>query len=178
LWEAEEATKAIAATHGVCYLRLDKSAAKPTHEPGERFTLGKARFVRRGAHAAIISCGGILGEVLSAAEELKSDGILPTIVSLHTVKPIDREALLEIVKSHDAIITVEEHGLAGGLGSAIAEVLIDAGEVPRRFKRLAIGGDAYVSVVGSQEYLRKQCGLDGPSIAEEVRQAVALQATV
>lgn len=173
LWEAAEATKAIAATHGVCYLRLDKSAAKPTHEAGERFALGKARVVRRGAHIAIISCGGILGEVLSAAEELRSSGIVPTIVSLHTVKPIDQEAVLEIVGSHDAIITVEEHGLAGGLGSAISEVLMDAGQIPRQFKRLAIRGNAYVSVVGSQEYLRKQSGLDGPSIAEEVRRMVS-----
>ncbi len=167
-WEAEEATKAVAARPGVCYLRLDKSAAPASHAEGERFELGRARIVRRGARVAFVTCGGVLGEVLQAANILEKTGITPTVVSLHTVKPVDAASLRELASKHEIIVTVEEHGLAGGLGSAVLEVLADANAMPGRFVRIGIDGLSYVSVVGSQEYLRRQCGLDADSIVAKV----------
>lgn len=167
-WEAEEATKAVAARPGVCYLRLDKSSAPASHTEGDRFELGRARIIRRGARVAFVTCGGILSEVLQAADILEKAGITPTVASLHTVKPIDAALLRELASKHEIIVTVEEHGLAGGLGSAVLEVLADANEMPGRFVRLGIEGSSYVSVVGSQEYLRGQCGLDASSIAARV----------
>ena len=167
-WEAAEATKAVAAHPGVCYLRLDKSAAPETHRSTDRFRLGRARVVRSGSRVAFVTCGGVLGEVLRAADALAEDGLSPTVISMHTVKPIDADALREMAVRHEIIVTVEEHVLNGGLGSAVAEVLADANAMPRRFLRIGIDGSAYVSIVGSQDYLRKQCGLDAESLAARV----------
>lgn len=172
LWETYQATKAILARPGVCYLRLDKSAARNTNAPGEDFLLGKARRVRSGTRVAILSCGGILGEVLDAAEQLEVEGIDPTVLSVHTVKPIDKDAVLEVARDYEIVLTVEEHVLNGGFGSAVAEVLADAGIHPRIFKRLGIAGLTFVSEVGSQQYLRSRCGLDAASIANEIRMQV------
>lgn len=167
-WETAEATKAIAAYPGVCYLRLDKSAAPATHGAEERFELGRARVVRRGARVAFVTCGGVLGEVLRAVDVLQQDGVAPTVLSMHTVKPIDASALLDIASQHEIVVTVEEHVLSGGLGSAVAEVLADANAMPHRFLRIGVDCGEYVSIVGSQGYLRKQCGLDGESVAARV----------
>ena len=157
-WETFHATQSIAATEGTCFLRLDKSTAGDTSQRGEAFTLGAARTVRAGSRVAIVVCGGILGEVLRAADLLGAEAS-PTIVSVHTVKPIDLAAIVALASTHDVLITVEEHGLNGGLGSAVSEVLMDAGVVPKRFKRLGIPSEHYMSEVGSQDYLRSRCGL-------------------
>jgi len=170
-WETYHATKAIAATPGTCFLRLDKSTAGDTSRPGETFELGKLRTVREGRRVALLTCGGILGEVLAAATGLAAEGIDVTVASIHTVKPIDAPGLLAIAETHEAIVTVEEHGLAGGLGSAVGEVLLDAGRAPRHFHRLGIAGDRFMSEVGSQEYLRRRCGLDAAAIAVAARHA-------
>jgi transketolase len=168
-WETAEATRAIANTPGVCYLRLDKSAAPPRDKPGEQFQLGRARVMRMGSDIAVITCGGILGEVLRAADDLTQHGISVTVLSMHTVKPIDRQAILGVAGSHRILVTVEEHGLAGGLGSAVAEVLVDSSSSPRRFRRIGICGSSFISIVGSQEFLRAHAGLDAASIAKEIR---------
>lgn len=168
-WETYHATKAIIRQPGVCYLRLDKSSAGDTSAPGEVFALGKARIIRRGARVAMLACGGILAEAIKAASVLSAQDIEPTIVSVHTIKPIDRQTIIEIASSHEVLLTLEEHTLNGGLGSAVAEVLADAGVRPFRFRRLGIASDSYVSEVGSQEYLRARCGIDTPAIVEVVR---------
>ncbi|MEA3245244.1 MAG: transketolase C-terminal domain-containing protein [Gemmatimonadota bacterium] len=168
-WEVHHGTKALIAAPGTCYLRLDKSTAGDTGGANEAFKLGRARVVRRGARVAIVTCGGILGAVLAAADAVATHGLQPTVVSMHTLRPFDRDALLELAASHTAILTVEEHVRNGGLGSACAEVLLDAGASPR-FRRLANPGDEYVSVVGSQDYLRAQCGLDPTAIATAIRE--------
>ena len=167
-WEAVEATKAVAARPGVCYLRLDKSAAPDSRSQGETFQLGRARIIRRGARVALVTCGGVLGEVLLAADILRQRGTGPTVVSVHTIKPLDAKTLIDLAASHEIVVTVEEHGLAGGLGSAVLEVLSDAAAMPSRLVRIGIDGSSYVSVVGSQEYLRRHCGLDALSIVERV----------
>ena len=169
-WETYHATKAIAAAPGTFYLRLDKSTAGDSSVPGEVFELGKIRCVRRGSGTAVFTCGGILGEVVAAAETLAAEGVGPSVYSVHTVKPLDATTIISAAREHEAIVTVEEHGLNGGLGSAIAEVLVDAGAVPRRFRRMGIAGDRYVSEVGSQEFLRERCGLDAAAIATGVRE--------
>jgi len=172
-WETHHATKAIIKRPGVCYLRLDKSSAGDTHAPGEEFEIGKARVLRRGTRVAIVACGGILAEALKAADKLTTEGVSTTVASIHTVKPIDRETLIDLARTHEALVTLEEHSLNGGLGSAVLEVLGDAGVMPRRFRRLGIASDQYVSEVGSQEYLRARCGIDSPGIIAAVRELLA-----
>jgi transketolase len=172
-WETAEATRAVAAAAGVCYLRLDKSVAPATNSPDEAFSLGRARIVKRGMTLAVVACGGILGEVLTAADIVERQGIRPTVVSMHTVKPIDCDIIRSLTANHDAILTVEEHGLIGGLGSAVAEVLADGGRMPKRFRRLGVRDKSFVSIVGSQQYLRKHLGLDAPAIAKEILELTA-----
>lgn len=154
---------------GPAYLRLDKSKAGAI-QGAEDFRPGRLRRLRRGTRVAILACGGIVAEVLTAAGALARDGIDCSVFSAHTLKPFDTEGLLSVAKGHEALVTVEEHVRAGGLGSLVAETLVDAGIHPRAFRRMALP-DRFCSIVGSQEYLRAQLGLDAPSIVAGVREA-------
>jgi transketolase len=166
-WEAGEATTAIAETPGTCYLRLDKSSAGDTSRAGETFQLGKARTLSEGSAFTLISTGGILGVVLQAAHTLREIGVDCRVLSMHTVKPIDKGAVLSAASETGGIVTVEEHTLDGGLGSAIAEVCVDEGVLPKRFRRLGLRA-GFPSIVGSQGYLREQYGMDEKAITETV----------
>jgi len=169
-WEAEEAVTALVATPGTCYLRLDKTSAGDTSRPGERFTLGRARTLREGTDITLISTGGILQVVLAAADRLAIDGIKCRVLSLHTVHPIDREAIVAAARETGGVVTVEEHTMLGGMGGAVAECLLDTGSAPQVFRRVALrAGSPYL--VGNQEYLRTQYSMDADAIVEAVTQA-------
>jgi transketolase len=105
-------------------------------------------------------------------EELEKEGIRCRLISMHTVKPIDRECIIAAAKETGGVITLEEHNASGGLGGAVAEVLMDAGVQPKKFLRLAIP-DRYVSLVGSHEWLLDQCGLSARKIEASVRKLLA-----
>ncbi len=162
-WETAEATSAMLRTPGVCYLRLDKSTAGNTGKAGERFVVGKARRLREGSDLTLIATGGVMEEVLAAAERLDGDGIASRVLSVHTLKPFDRDEVLAAAHETGGIVTIEEHVLEGGLGSAVAEACLDGGVSPKRFRRLAIRG-GFTSIVGSQAFLRAQHGLEAKSI--------------
>jgi transketolase len=169
-WEAEEATTAIVATPGTCYLRIDRSSPGRTGRPGEQFVLGRARQLRDGTDMTIVSTGGILGVVLAAAESLAARGVNCRVLSMHTVHPIDREALEAAARETGGIVTVEEHTILGGLGGAVAEALLDAGASPKAFRRLAVR-ESLPSVVGKQDYMRAHFGLNEASIVDAVMAA-------
>jgi transketolase len=175
LHETAAATRAIVERSGVCYLRLDKSVASAT-DGAPPFVLGRARRLREGDGLTIVSCGGVVGEVLTASEQLASEGFRVRVLSLHTVKPIDVDALRAAASETGGILTVEEHVAEGGLGSAVAETCMDGGFAPRRFHRLAIRG-GFVSHVGSQDYLRRAAGLDAAAIAKTARTMLAARAS-
>jgi len=168
-WETMEATEAIVNTPGTCYLRLDKSAGDdaPLNKE-EKFEIGKARLLRNGKDCTIIVTGGILEEVIQAVGLLENRGISSQILSVHTIKPIDRNAIINVCKKTGIIITVEEHTINGGLGSAVAETLMDYGVYPSRFLRIGLKGK-FSSIVGSQKYLCQQYGLDATTIATRVQ---------
>ncbi len=167
LWEAGEATSQVAATPGPCYLRLDKSAAENTAQPGERFQLGRARMLRDGGDVTLIATGGILGETLGAAEDIARQGIECRVLSMHTVKPLDTRAVTDACRQTGGIVTVEEHNIVGGLGGAVAEACLDAGVQPGLFHRVGLR-DVYSAVVGSQDFLRRYHGMDRAAIASIV----------
>jgi transketolase len=171
-WEAAEAADALVRTPGTCYLRLDKSTAGNTERPGEVFALGKAREVRDGSDITIVTTGGILGVVLKAADALAARGIATRVLSVHTIKPLDRAAILAACADTGGLVTVEEHTLDGGLGSAVAETCLDAGVMPRRFTRIGLTA-GFSSIVGSQDYLRARYGLDERAIVQRVRGLLA-----
>jgi len=163
-WEAAEAAEAIAYTPGACYLRLDKSFAPETRGEQEQFTLGRARTVREGQDLTLIATGGILEVALAVAERLASELLIECrVLSMHTIVPIDHEAIRLACEQTQGIITIEEHSIYGGLGSAIAEVCMDEGWQPHIFRRLALRA-GFSSVVGDQHYLRHVYGLDEESL--------------
>lgn len=168
-WEAEQAVPALAAARGTTYLRLDKSSAGRTDRSRERFELGKARRLRDGDALTLVVAGGILGVALAAADELRDRvGVHCRVLSMHTIAPLDTDALLEAARDTGGVVTVEEHTVHGGLGGAVAETLLEAGVAPRLFHRIGLRA-GFSSVVGSQDYLRSVYGLDQPAIVATVR---------
>lgn len=160
-YETREATSWLCAHHGPAYFRLDKSLA--IHDSAEPFEFGKARLLRQGSDLTLISCGGVMNEVLIAAKSLAASGIESRVLSMHTIKPIDQESILKAVRETNHIIVVEEHTIDGGLGSAVAEVCMDAGVMPKGFYRIGLRA-GFSSIVGSQGYLRRAYGMDSSSI--------------
>lgn len=170
LVEAEEATKAIAKYPGTCYLRLGRGGEKRIHDHIDNFEIGKAIKIHDGEKIAIFSTGAIFEEVADAEAILAEHDIYPAVYTFPTVKPIDRAAIVRCAADFDMIVTVEEHNIVGGFGSAVAEVLA---ELPERASLLRIGiHDTYSSIVGSQKYLRSQFGLDSGGIATQVLEAL------
>ncbi len=172
LWEVAEATRALAGRPGPALLRLDKSGAPSRACPGEEFQIGRARVIRDGTDVALVAAGGILREVLQAAEALDAEGISCRVLSMHTIKPLDVESLERAAQETGGVITVEEHTVEGGLGGAVAENLLERGVYPRCFLRIGLR-NGFSSIVGSQAYLRKVYGMDARSIAEAVRARVS-----
>lgn len=170
LVEAEEATKAIAKYPRTCYLRLGRGGEKRIHDHIDNFEIGKAIKIHDGEKIAIFSTGAIFEEVADAEAILAEHDIYPTVYTFPTVKPIDRAVIARCAADFDMIVTVEEHNIVGGFGSAVAEVLA---ELPERARLLRIGiHDTYSSIVGSQKYLRSQFGLDSGGIATQVLEAL------
>ncbi|MDA1095516.1 MAG: transketolase [Acidobacteria bacterium] len=172
-WEVSEAVPALAEMPGTSYLRLDKSSAGDTRRDGEAFVLGRARCLREGGELTLIATGGILGVVLAAAAELAAEGIECRVLSMHTIKPLDAEAVQAAARQTGGIVTVEEHTVEGGLGGAVAEVCLESGVVPRRFYRIGLRA-GFSSIVGSQEYLRSAYELDQRAVVRQVRGLLAL----
>jgi transketolase len=167
LWEAAEATRHLVSHRGPAYLRLDKSWAPSTRLPGETFQPGCIRTVRHGSDVTLAATGGLLGEALLAADALAGQGILCRVISVHTVKPLDANALIAAARETGGIVSIEEHAVDGGLGGAIAETLMEAGVFPGFFVRMGLR-NTFSSIVGSQKYLRTVYSLDAESIARTV----------
>ncbi|MES2376119.1 MAG: transketolase C-terminal domain-containing protein [Bacteroidota bacterium] len=170
-WETTEITKAIVKLQGVNYLRLDKSSAGYTNKTDEIFEVGKARILREGADMTILATGGILEVALNAADELSEQGINCRVLSIHTIKPIDKEAIINASANTGGIITLEEHTVDGGLGGAVAEVLMESGVYPKKFKKIGLASQ-FSTIVGSQTYLREKYGLDQTTLVSTVKSLV------
>ena len=166
--DPDEARQATAAAHESAhpvYIRLGKNG-----EPSlgtvdlPPFEFGRARELRAGTDVGIIGCGPILGVALEAAELLAAQGLSCRVIDMHTVKPIDVDAILDVASKVRALATIEEHSIIGGLGSAVAEVLAErSAALP--FRRFGIN-DAFTTRVGRQAYLFQQHGLTGEALAK------------
>lgn len=128
--EAKKATIAAARHKGPVYIRLGRNPAPIITKEGDPFIIGKANVLREGNDVTIIACGHTVIESKKAAEILKEKGINARLINLHTPKPIDKEIILKAAKDTGAIVTVEEHLRAAGMGSAVSEVLSQAIPVP------------------------------------------------
>lgn len=166
--EAQLATKALAQVDGPAYLRLGRAGEPSVYNATPQFRLGEAITICEGSDITLIASGSMLYNTRLVADELIAQGISTRVLSMPTIKPLDVKAVLEAALETDAIITLEEHSITGGLGSAVAEVLMESNVRPRCFKRIGLP-DKFTSIVGTQDYLREQYGLDPASILGTIR---------
>ena len=167
--EVQLATRAIANWHGPCYLRLGKGGEPIVYQTKPAFAIGKTIVVREGNDVTLISTGGILSEVISAAEQLAPQ-IQARVLSTPTVKPLDEESILKAASETKLLVTIEEHTAIGGLGSAVAQVLNITAKMRDCHCLILSLSEAPQPTVGSQRYFRQLFGLDSAKIAHAVRE--------
>lgn len=134
--ETKKAVEAAAKIDGPVYIRVARPVVEDITAPDAPFIPGKANVLRDGNDVCIISCGLMISKALEAAAQLEKEGISAAVVNMHTIKPIDKDIILEMNKKCKAIVTAEEHSVIGGLGSAVAEVL--AGNAGAKFGMVGI----------------------------------------
>jgi transketolase len=147
------------------YLRIGKKGEPVLTDAALPFEFGKWRQLRSGSDAVLLSCGTVLAEALGAADLLAADGISAAVWNCASVKPLDGSVLEALPNA--PILTVEEHSLVGGFGSAVSEFLTDRG-LARRLLRCGIP-DAFLHDCGEQAHARRLCGIDAPALALRVR---------
>jgi transketolase len=172
-FETREAIKAIQnATHPV-YVRLGKAPQRHVHAEGSSFTIGKAAQIQDGRDLTFIACGETVSIAVGAAQLLATDGITCRVLSMHTLKPLDEQAVRKAAQETRAIITVEEHSVYGGLGEACAALLMQQGaSLP--FKIIGFPDEHMVS--GSQTELFNHYGISANGLAESARQLLFREA--
>ncbi len=171
--DAEEMKRFVPQTLGVpgpVYIRLAKGGDPVVSRPDDGFEIGRAIRLREGADAALIATGIMVGRALQAADVLSAEGLECAVLNMHTIKPLDADAVLAAARSARMLVTVEEHTLIGGLGSAVLECLADNG-VQTRVKRLGLP-DAFPGEYGTQDGMLEVRGLQPPGIADAVRDAL------
>lgn len=163
--ETAAAIKAVAEYVGPVYVRLGRLGVETVNDfDGYKFEIGKGITLSEGKDIAIIATGLMVQEALKAKEILKAEGLNPTIINLHTIKPIDKDLIIETAKTHDLIVTAEEHNVIGGLGSAVAEVL--AQSVPT--KMVMVGVEDTFGESGKPEDLLEKYGINAQNLANKV----------
>jgi transketolase len=171
--EAREATRAITAYNGPCYLRLGKAGEPKVHQGPIQFELGKAIRLRDGKDLTLIATGAVLKLAVAVAQRLVAEGVEARVLSMHTLKPIDAQAIADAASQTGAILTIEEHSIIGGLGGAVAEVLAELPGAKVPFRRLGLPS-SFSERVGSQDYMLAQHGLDENGILKSVRSLLGL----
>ncbi len=169
--EARLATRAAAQREGPVYLRLSRYETPVWREKGAPFEIGKAEVRRAGGDVTIAACGVILGRALEAAELLSEEGLSAEVLNVHTVKPLDADAILASSECTGAVVTVEEASIIGGLGSAVAEVLAERAD--RRVSLRRIGVADTFGESGLADELLEKHGLTAQNIAAVARELVA-----
>ena len=167
-FECEQAIRAAAAADGPFYISLAGGELPLAIAESEReFALGKASRLREGGDVTLIGTGPTVAEVLWAADILAGQGVLARVLSMHTVKPLDAEAVLSAARETRLIVTLEEHTVIGGLGGAVAETLADAG-AGTPLKRLGLQ-DTFACMVGSYEDVKARFGVTAEAVVDAVR---------
>jgi len=164
--EVALATKAVLNHIGPVYLRLGRAGEPNIHKTIPSFKIGKGILIEDGKDLTIIGTSTFLQRAWEVASSLKEKGLLVRLISMHTIKPLDTQIILESARKTPAIFTLEEHSIIGGLGSAVAEALAEA-NVPVLFKRIGVP-DRFSKVIGSQEYMRRANGLSIDQIIEQI----------
>lgn len=164
--EAKAAVRAAYEHDGPVYLRFGRLAVPVINErPDYKFELGKGVVLREGKDVTIIATGLPVNNSLEAAEKLAADGIEAKVINIHTIKPLDEELVIAAAKETGKVVTVEEHSVIGGLGSAVCDVL--SGKAPTQVMKIGIN-DVFGESGPAVELIKKY-GLDADSICEKVK---------
>ena len=165
--EARKAVFALAEFQGPAYMRLARLAT-PVFEEDYPFEIGKANVMREGKDAAVFACGLMVNEALEAAKLLAAEGVEISVINVHTIKPIDAACVTEYAEKCGNVVTVEEHSVIGGLGDAVADVLM--GKVNCKFRKIGIN-DQFGQSGKAAEVLREY-GLTADQIAERIKETL------
>ena len=165
----ERALPAIIEHNGPVYIRMPRKKQEKVYDEIKDFALGKAIKVRDGKDLTIIASGIMVARAIEAADTLKEEGINATVLDVHTWKPIDEDAIIDAVKTTGAIVTCENHSTNGGLGSAVAEVVVEKCPAPMEM----VGVRNSFGEVGKLPYLSERFGLTTKDIIEATRRALA-----
>lgn len=170
--EVEAIVPVMLRTPGTCYLRLGRGGEPMVHPaPLTGWEMPRALTLRHGTDVAILSAGGILTQAAAAAQLLEKQGVSAEVVSFPCIKPIDREAIIRLAERFRHLVTVEEHSVTGGFGSAVCEVVAEEG-LPCKVHRIGMP-DVYSCIVGTQQYLRSEYDMDDQAICRRVAQWLA-----
>ncbi len=151
---------------GPCYIRLGKSGEPILHKKEIIFKIGKAIVLENGQDLTLITTGNMLETTLEVSNILKKENIYSKVVSMHTIKPIDREIIIKCATDTSVIVSIEEHSKIGGLGSHIASVIFEE-RLNIEYLQIALP-DKFIHIVGSQNYLKKLYGLTPAQIARKI----------
>ncbi|SFL44401.1 transketolase [Gracilibacillus orientalis] len=166
--EAYEATKASVEWIGPIYLRLGRTPVPIVTNDTSPFQIGKARTLKNGTDVSIFACGIMVERALQAREQLASEGINASVINIHTIKPLDKETIINEVQHTDCVVTAEEHSIIGGLGGAISELLAEEHPVPVH----KVGTQDTFGESASPEELLEKYGLTAAKIVTACKEAL------
>ena len=163
--ETEQIIRAVADIEGPCYVRLGRLGVEDVYDDSYTWEYGKGQVLKKGSKVAIVATGLMVQESLKAIEQL--EGMELTLINISTIKPIDKDLILETAKTHDVIVTIEEHNVIGGLGGAVAETLAPYGLPCRQYM---MGMQDSFGRSGKPKDLLAYYHLDASSIAQKIKE--------
>src|SRR5690606_35026384 len=166
--QTKAATIAIADHHGPVYLRFGRPVVPIFTDPDQKFEIGKAWRVNEGADVSIFATGHLVWEAIQAGEQLAELGIDAEIINIHTIKPLDEEAVLKSVAKTRCVVTAEEHNRLGGLGDSIAQVLAKHNPTPQEY----VAVDDSFGESGTPAQLMEKYGLNAANIVAAVQRVI------
>lgn len=170
--QTKAATLAIADHQGPVYLRFGRPKVPNFTAPDQNFEIGKAVLLTEGTDVTIVATGHLVWEALEAAEALESEGISAEVINIHTIKPLDEEALLTSIRKTGCVVTAEEHNYLGGLGESVARTLTTHFPAPQEF----VATQDTFGESGTADQLMEKYGLDNKAIKKAVYQVLKRKA--
>ncbi len=168
-YETKKAVHAAAAINGPVYIRFGREKTPAVTTPDMPFEVGKAIILKPGTDVTVVSCGAMVAEALDAAEQLEKQNISAEVINLHTIKPFDKDTVLASVKKTGCVVTAEEHQLYGGMGGAVAEVLVQHYPVPVEM----VGINDTFGESGQPRELMEKYGITAKEIFEKSLKVIA-----
>ena len=166
--QTKQATMAIADHDGPVYLRFGRPSVPIFVKPDANFVIGKADLLIEGTDVTIIACGHLVWKAIEAAEILAEKGISAEVINMHTIKPLDAQAIIKSVAKTGCVVSAEEHMKNGGLGDSVAQVIIQNNPVPQEY----VGVDDSFGESGKPEELLTKYNIDTPNIVDAAHKAI------